>query len=52
MTGQNGTVTKIDSISNDSFYYTLNMKTTDKTISCPIMNAAGEVIGTISEKCR
>ncbi len=49
MTGQNGTVTKIDSISNDSFYYTLNMKTTDKTISCPIMNAAGEVIGMIQK---
>lgn len=48
-TGQNGTVTKVDSISNDSFYYTLNMKTTDKTISCPIMNAAGEVIGMIQK---
>lgn len=49
MTGQNGTVTKVDSISNESFYYTLNMKTTDKTISCPIMNAAGEVIGMIQK---
>ena len=48
-TGQHGTVTKVDSISNESFYYTLNMKTTDKTISCPIMNATGEVIGLIQK---
>lgn len=48
-TGQHGTVTKVDSISNNSFYYTLNMQTTDKTISCPIMNAEGEVIGLIQK---
>lgn len=47
--GQHGTVTKVDSISNNSFYYTLNMQTTDKTISCPIMNAEGEVIGLIQK---
>lgn len=47
-TGQNGTIAKIDTIDN-SFYYTLNMQTTDKTVSCPIMNANGEVIGLIQK---
>lgn len=47
--GQNGTVAKIDTISNNSFYYTLNMQTTDKTVSCPIMNANGEVVGLIQK---
>ena len=45
-TGQNGTVAKVDTIDN-SFYYTLNMKTTEKTVSCPVMNSNGEVIGLI-----
>lgn len=47
--GQLGTITKVDSISNGSFYYTLNMETTDKTVSCPIMNAEGKVIGLIQK---
>ena len=42
--GQTGTITKVDTISNESLYYTLNMKTTEKTVSCPIMNAEGQVI--------
>lgn len=46
---QNGKVTKVDSISNNSFYYTLDMQTTDKTVSCPIMNEGGEVIGVIQK---
>lgn len=45
--GEVGTVVKIDSIANQSFYYTLNMQTNDKNVSCPIMNAAGQVIGII-----
>ncbi len=47
-TGQNGTVARVDTISN-SFYYTLNMQTSDKTVSCPVMNSNGEVIGLIQK---
>ena len=47
--GQNGTVEKTDSIGNNSFYYTLNMETTDKTVSCPVMNENGEVVGLIQK---
>lgn len=46
---QSGKVTKVDSISNNSFYYTLGMQTTDKTVSCPIMNEEGNVIGVIQK---
>ncbi len=48
-TGTHGTIAKIDTISNNSFYYTLNMKTGDKTVSCPVMNAEGEVIGLVQK---
>lgn len=47
--GQTGTITKVDTISNESLYYTLNMKTTEKTVSCPIMNAEGQVIGMLQK---
>lgn len=47
-TGQNGTVVRVDTIDN-SFYYTLNMQTTEKTVSCPVMNGNGEVIGLIQK---
>lgn len=47
-TGQNGTVARVDTIDN-SFYYTLNMQTTEKTVSCPVMNGNGEVIGLIQK---
>ena len=46
---QTGKVTAVDSIGNNSFYYTLEMKTGEKTISCPIMNANGEVLGLIQK---
>ena len=46
---QTGTVTSVDSIGNNSFYYTLEMKTGEKTVSCPIMNANGEVLGMIQK---
>ena len=46
-TCQTGKVTAVDSIGNNSFYYTLEMKTTEKIVSCPIMNAAGQVLGMI-----
>ena len=48
-TVQTGKVTAVDSIGNNSFYYTLEMKTGEKTISCPIMNANGEVLGFIQK---
>lgn len=47
--GQQGTVEKIDTIGNNAFYYTLQMQTTDKTVSCPIMNAEGEVLGLVQK---
>ena len=46
---QTGKVTSVDSIGNNSFYYTLEMKTGEKTVSCPIMNAKGEVLGLIQK---
>ena len=46
---QSGKVVAVDSIVNNSFYYTLEMKTGEKTISCPIMNANGEVLGMIQK---
>ena len=49
MTVQTGTITKVDSIGNQSFYYTLDMKTGDKTISCPVMNGEGQVLGLIQK---
>ena len=48
-TCQTGKVTAVDSIGNNSFYYTLEMKTGEKTVSCPIMNANGEVLGLIQK---
>ena len=47
--GKTGSVSNVDSIANNSFYYTLNMKTGAKTVSCPLMNANGEVIGLIQK---
>lgn len=49
VSGQNGTIEKVDSIGNNSFYYTLQMQTGDKTVSCPVMNTNGEVIGLIQK---
>lgn len=46
---QTGKVTAVDSIGNQSFYYTLEMKTGEKTISCPIMNINGQVLGMIQK---
>lgn len=42
-----GTIQNIDSIGNNSFYYTLSMSTGAKDVSCPVMNENGEVIGMI-----
>ena len=38
---QSGKITAVDSIGSKSFYYTLEMKTGEKMVSCPIMNANG-----------
>jgi len=46
---QTGKVISVDSIGNNSFYYTLEMKTGEKTVSCPIMNINGEVLGLIQK---
>ena len=46
---QTGKVTAVDSIGNQSFYYTLEMKTNEKTVSCPIMNANGQLLGLIQK---
>lgn len=48
-TCQTGTVTKVDTIGDNNYYYTLAMTTSEKTVSCPIMNAHGEVLGLIQK---
>ena len=48
-TCQTGRVTAVDSIGNNAYYYTLEMKTGEKVVSCPIMNAAGEVLGHVQK---
>lgn len=47
--GQSGSIIRTDTIGNGSFYYTLDIKTGDKNVSCPIMNEAGEVLGLIQK---
>lgn len=46
---QTGKVTKVDTIGDKAYYYTLAMTTSEKTVSCPIMNANGEVLGLIQK---
>ncbi len=46
---QTGKVTRVDTIATNAYYYTLAMKTGAKMISCPIMNANGEVLGMIQK---
>lgn len=48
-TGRTGTISSLDSIANNSYYYTLNMKTGDKTVSCPLVNGSGQVVGLIQK---
>ena len=47
--GQTGTIAKVDTIGEQQYYYTLTMQTIEKTVSCPIMNAAGQVVGMIQK---
>lgn len=46
---QTGRVTAVDTIGDKFFYYTLEMKTGEKLVSCPVMNANGEVLGLIQK---
>ena len=47
---QSGTVTRVDTIgSGTSYYYTINMQTADKNVSCPVMNAEGMVIAMVQK---
>lgn len=46
---RSGSIEKIDSIENNNQYFVLNLRTTDKTVSCPIMNTDGEVVGIIQK---
>ena len=48
-TCQTGRVMAVDSIGQNAYYYTIEMKTGEKLLSCPIMNAAGEVLGHIQK---
>lgn len=48
-TGRTGTISALDSIANNSFYYTINLKTGDKIVSCPLVNTKGEVVGLIQK---
>ena len=48
-TCQTGKVTKVDTIGNNAYYYTLALTTGEKTVSCPVMNANGEVLGLIQK---
>jgi tetratricopeptide (TPR) repeat protein len=45
---QRGAVVSADSIGKH-FYYTLQLKTNEKMVSCPVMNAIGEVVGMIQK---
>ena len=45
---QRGTITSVDSIGKH-FYYTLQLKTNEKMVSCPVMNMNGEVVAMIQK---
>ena len=45
---QRGAVTSADSIGKH-FYYTIQLKTNDKMVSCPVMNGNGEVVAMIQK---
>jgi tetratricopeptide (TPR) repeat protein len=44
-----GKVLSVDTIAGGHFYYTLELKTTEKTVSCPLMNERGEVVALIQQ---
>lgn len=44
---QNGKVEEVTDIEGGHKYYTLQLNTTDKMVSCPVTNANGEAIGLI-----
>ena len=46
---ESGKVLAADSISQKALYYTLDIPSSDKMISCPIMSAEGEVVGLLQK---
>ena len=46
---QRGTVQRVDTISGGHPYYTIDMQTAEKSVSCPVMNAAGQVVGMVQK---
>jgi tetratricopeptide (TPR) repeat protein len=44
-----GKVVSVDTIAGGQYYYTLELKVTDKTVSCPLMNERGEVVGMVQK---
>lgn len=46
---ERGTVDACTQVESKYHYYTLHLKTSDKTVSCPITNANGEVLGMIQK---
>ena len=48
-TPERGTVDNYSQIEEKYHYYTLHLQTNDKTVSCPIANANGEIVGMIQK---
>lgn len=44
---QTAKVTKVDQMGERGVYYTLDVKTTDKMVSCPVLNAEGKLLALI-----
>lgn len=44
---QTAKVTKVDQMGERGVYYTLDTKTTDKMVSCPVLNAEGKLLALI-----
>jgi tetratricopeptide (TPR) repeat protein len=51
--GEHGGITNVSHFSEDNFpYYTLSIHQSDKSISCPLVNANGEVLGLIQPSAK
>lgn len=40
-----GNVVKVEKVNNDNNYYSLTLNAPENTVGCPLLNAAGEVVG-------
>lgn len=40
-----GKVVKVEKVNNDNNYYSLTLNAPENTVGCPLLNAAGEVVG-------